>query len=141
MSHPEQTHQSSPTQVVLACGIIAGLVALLVAILALGGGSGIAAPTTDDRRLALLSASFLAGMLSFLAPCPLPLLPGYFAYTFQAFTGTLRGTIDRSNHGPRRLRSQGTLQITDLDADPEQRDCATDGLNQWGGLPVTRLLQ
>ena len=41
----------------------------------------------------------------------------------------------------RRLRSQGTLQITDLDADPEHRDCATDGLNQWGGLPVTRLLQ
>ena len=23
-----------------------------------------------------------------------------FAYSFQAFTGTLRGTIDRSNHGP-----------------------------------------
>ncbi len=64
-----------------------------------------------------------------------------FAYTFQAFTGTVRGTIDRSNHGPRRLRSQGTLEITDLDADPEHRDCATDGLNQWGGLPVTRLLQ
>jgi cytochrome c-type biogenesis protein len=84
MSHPEQTHQSSPTQVVLACGIIAGLVALLVAILALGGGSGIAAPTTDYRLLALLSASFLAGMLSFLAPCTLPLLPVYFAYTFQA---------------------------------------------------------
>ena len=64
-----------------------------------------------------------------------------FAYTFQAFTGTLRSTIDRSNHGSRRLRSQGTLQITDLDADPEHRDCTSNGLKQWGGLPVTRLLQ
>jgi hypothetical protein len=64
-----------------------------------------------------------------------------FAYSFQDFKGTLRGTIDRANHAPRRLRSQGTLQITDLDADPEHRDCATDGLNQWGGLPVIRLLQ
>jgi hypothetical protein len=60
-----------------------------------------------------------------------------FAYTFQAFNGTVRGTIDRANHGSRRLRSQGTLEIIDLDADPEHRDCATDGLNQWGGLPVT----
>src|SRR5262245_63288115 len=84
MSRHEQTRRSSPTQILLACGIIAGLVALLVAVLALGGGSGIAAPTTDYRLLALLPASFLAGMLSFLAPCTLPLLPAYFAYTFQA---------------------------------------------------------
>ena len=29
-----------------------------------------------------------------------------FSYDFQTFTGTLRGTIDKANHGPRRLRSQ-----------------------------------
>jgi hypothetical protein len=60
-----------------------------------------------------------------------------FAYSFQAFTGSVRGTIDKPNHGPRRLRSQGTLSITDLDADPDHRDCSTNGLKQWGGLPVT----
>ena len=60
-----------------------------------------------------------------------------FTYNFQAFAGTLTGTIDKPNHGPRRLRSQGSLRIVDLDADPDHRDCATNGLKQWGGLPVT----
>lgn len=64
-----------------------------------------------------------------------------FAYDFPSFTGRLMGTIDRANHGPRRLRSQGSLRIVDLDADPDHVNCSTDGLKQWGGLPVTRLLQ
>ncbi|HEY7266483.1 MAG TPA: hypothetical protein VH501_02205 [Solirubrobacterales bacterium] len=59
------------------------------------------------------------------------------SYNFQAFVGTLTVTIDKPNHGPRRLRSQGSLRIVDLDAGPDQRDCATNGLKQWGGLPVT----
>jgi hypothetical protein len=59
-----------------------------------------------------------------------------FAYSFQTFTGTLRGTIDRANHGPRRLRSQGTLSIVDLDADPDHVNCNSNGLKQWGGVPV-----
>jgi hypothetical protein len=62
-----------------------------------------------------------------------------FFYDFQTFTGTLRGTIDKPNHGPRRLRSQGTLSIMDLDADPGHMNCSTGGLKQWGGLPVTRI--
>jgi hypothetical protein len=60
-----------------------------------------------------------------------------FAYTFPSFSGTLRGTIDRANHGPRRLRSQGTLSIVDLDADPGHMNCNSNGLKQWGGLPVS----
>ena len=60
-----------------------------------------------------------------------------FAYAFAGFTGTLRGTIDKPNHGPRRLRSQGALQIVDLDADPDHVNCSSNGLQQWGGLPVT----
>jgi hypothetical protein len=59
-----------------------------------------------------------------------------FAYSFSGFSGTLRGTIDRANHGPRRLRSQGTLSIVDLDADPDHMNCNSNGLKQWGGLQV-----
>jgi hypothetical protein len=62
-----------------------------------------------------------------------------FTYSFPAFSGTLMGTIDKANHGPRHLRSQGTLRIVDLDADPDHMNCATNGLAQWGGLPVTRI--
>lgn len=60
-----------------------------------------------------------------------------FSYAFTGFTGTVRGTIDKANHGPRHLRSQGTLQIVDLDADPDHVNCTSNGLQQWGGLPVT----
>jgi hypothetical protein len=64
-----------------------------------------------------------------------------FAYSFTSFTGTLRGTIDKPNHGPRRLRSQGSLNIEDLDSNPGHTNCSTPGPKQWGGLPVKRLLQ
>ena len=40
-------------------------------------------PYADAGSLALLTtAAFLAGLLSFLSPCTLPILPAYFAYTF-----------------------------------------------------------
>ena len=60
-----------------------------------------------------------------------------FSYSFEGFTGTLGSTIDKPNHGPRRLRSQGSLNIVDLDSDPGHTNCSTRGLRQWGGLPVT----
>jgi len=34
--------------------------------------------------LALIPAAFISGGLSFLSPCSLPILPAYFAYTFQS---------------------------------------------------------
>lgn len=62
-----------------------------------------------------------------------------FSHTFTDFTGTVRGTIDKSNHGtkPRAPRSQGTLEITELDFGPGHTNCATNGLKQWGGVPLT----
>ncbi|MBI5682791.1 MAG: hypothetical protein HZC45_06470 [Deltaproteobacteria bacterium] len=35
------------------------------------------------RLLPIIVLSFLAGVLSFLSPCTLPILPAYFAFTFQ----------------------------------------------------------
>jgi hypothetical protein len=62
-----------------------------------------------------------------------------FSYTFTDFSGSVRGTIDKSNRAkkPRAPRSQGTLSIADLDADADHRNCNSDGLRQWGGLPLT----
>jgi len=37
----------------------------------------------NNNLLLLIPASFFAGMLSFLSPCTLPLLPAYFAFSFQ----------------------------------------------------------
>ena len=41
-------------------------------------------PTGGVSALALAPAAFLAGMLSFLSPCCLPVLSAYFAYSVQA---------------------------------------------------------
>jgi hypothetical protein len=61
-----------------------------------------------------------------------------FSYVFPTFTGTLGSTIDKPNRpGKRPLRSQGTLNVTDLDSDPGHTNCTTRGPMRWGGLPVT----
>lgn len=39
--------------------------------------------------LLFFPAAFLAGVLSFLSPCTLPILPAYFAFTFQARRGNV----------------------------------------------------
>jgi hypothetical protein len=63
-----------------------------------------------------------------------------FSYAFQTFTGTLGSTIDKPNRpGKRPLRSQGSLNVVDLDSDPGHTNCSTSGPKQWGGLPVTRI--
>jgi hypothetical protein len=62
-----------------------------------------------------------------------------FSYGFTGFAGTLQGTIDKPNTGPkpRAPRSQGQLTITDLDSNPGHTNCSTRGPKSWGGLPLT----
>lgn len=47
---------------------------------------GIMPEGNDESRnfLILIPAAFLSGLLSFISPCSLPILPAYFAYSFQA---------------------------------------------------------
>lgn len=85
MSRQAPIRRLPTTPTLLAGGLIAGLLVVLVAALALGGGSApVGGAAGGGSLLALLPAAFLAGLLSFVAPCTLPLLPAYFAYTFQA---------------------------------------------------------
>ena len=82
MAHPDRP-LARPASGALALGGVLGAVALLVVLsLALGGG-GREAPSAGEFAL-LVPQAFLAGLLSFLSPCTLPLLPAYFAYRVQA---------------------------------------------------------
>jgi cytochrome c-type biogenesis protein len=71
-----------PTRALLI-GLVAALVVGAIAVLSL---SGTGAETLAPRGsvLVLAPAAFLAGVFSFLSPCTLPILPAYFAFTFQA---------------------------------------------------------
>ncbi len=61
----------------------AALVVGTLALLSLTNGSAIMA-SGRGSVLVLAPAAFLAGIFSFLSPCTLPILPAYFAFTFQA---------------------------------------------------------
>ena len=62
--------------------ILVILVALLLIIVAIASGN--TNTQTGVSLLALIPAAFLSGVLSFLSPCSLPILPAYFAYSFQS---------------------------------------------------------
>ncbi len=62
----------------------AGVVLLFAVIALLGLGSDSPVAPTGASLLILAPAAFLAGVFSFLSPCTLPILPAYFAFTFQA---------------------------------------------------------
>jgi cytochrome c-type biogenesis protein len=62
--------------------ILGGLVLLLILLIASSGQT--TAPAWSNSILLLIPAAFFAGVLSFLSPCTLPLLPAYFAFSFQA---------------------------------------------------------
>ncbi|NJN15108.1 MAG: cytochrome c biogenesis protein CcdA [Oscillochloris sp.] len=65
-------------------GIIGGLLLFVVVVLSLNSGNDLNYLTGDGNVLILAIPAFLAGLLSFLSPCTLPILPAYFAFTFQA---------------------------------------------------------
>lgn len=67
----------------VALGTIAVLAVLLV-ILALNNGGEVSYLTGGNSAIGLALPVFLTGLLSFLSPCTLPILPAYFAVTFQA---------------------------------------------------------
>jgi cytochrome c-type biogenesis protein len=66
----------------LTVGILAGILVLFLAI-ALGSAE-MPSPVARGSLWLLAPAAFLAGILSFLSPCTLPILPAYFAFTFQS---------------------------------------------------------
>ena len=69
----------------LLIGVGLALLCGAVALLSLrDAGADAALPNGQGSLLVLAPAAFLAGIFSFLSPCTLPILPAYFAFTFQA---------------------------------------------------------
>jgi len=79
----------TPLQIALIAGGVILLLVLLVSILGRGtapppAGEQVPGDLSQTPFLALAGLSFFAGMLGFISPCTLPLLPAYFALTFQS---------------------------------------------------------
>src|SRR5215470_7788141 len=65
-------------------GLVAALALGAIAILSIANPSDQIVAPSSGSVLVLAPAAFLAGVVSFLSPCTLPILPAYFAFTFQA---------------------------------------------------------
>lgn len=66
-----------------ALGVILGGLLLLMVLLIASSGQTTRPAWGNDNLLLMVPAAFLAGILSFLSPCTLPLLPAFFAFSFQ----------------------------------------------------------
>jgi cytochrome c-type biogenesis protein len=82
-NQPAQSVPRTNRRLIIGGGVILVLL-LIVAILSLNSGDDTAYLTNGSSVLVLAIPAFLAGVLSFLSPCTLPILPAYFAFTFQA---------------------------------------------------------
>lgn len=67
----------------LFIGIGAVVLLALLALLITAPSDSLVMPTQNGIAV-LIPVTFLAGLFSFLSPCTLPILPAYFAFTFQA---------------------------------------------------------
>src|SRR5690242_13090401 len=69
----------------LLIGLGVALAIGVIAILSLNSGDASGLNEGGSGSVLVLApAAFLAGVFSFLSPCTLPILPAYFAFTFQA---------------------------------------------------------
>jgi cytochrome c biogenesis protein CcdA len=68
----------------LLIGLAAALAVGAIAILSFSSPADQSLSPAGGSVLVLAPAAFLAGVVSFLSPCTLPILPAYFAFTFQA---------------------------------------------------------
>jgi cytochrome c-type biogenesis protein len=69
----------------LFVGLAAALVVGVLAVLSFSSSeAAVGVPGGRGNMLVMAVAAFLAGIFSFLSPCTLPILPAYFAFTFQA---------------------------------------------------------
>jgi cytochrome c-type biogenesis protein len=82
---PEAEPERAFPRRALLIGLGLALLVGAVAVLSLrDAGADAAIPNGQGSLLILAPAAFLAGIFSFLSPCTLPILPAYFAFTFQA---------------------------------------------------------
>lgn len=83
VAQPAATKRRLPSRRLLFMAGALVVLAILV-LLSLNSGQDVSYLTGGSSVLVLAAPAFLAGVLSFLSPCTLPILPAYFAFTFQA---------------------------------------------------------
>ncbi len=80
MIQHEENGSGLTKRTLILVAVLSGGIILLI----LGLSTNSTQNTLGASMLALIPAAFLSGVLSFLSPCSLPILPAYFAYSFQS---------------------------------------------------------
>ena len=80
MIQHEENGSGLTKRTLILVAVLSGGIILLI----LGLSTNSTQNTLGASMLTLIPAAFLSGVLSFLSPCSLPILPAYFAYSFQS---------------------------------------------------------
>lgn len=83
-TQPESQQSHAIRSRLLIFGGMVAVALLMILLLSRNSGDDVAFVTGGSSVLVLALPAFFAGLLSFLSPCTLPILPAYFAFTFQA---------------------------------------------------------
>ncbi|GIV96863.1 MAG: cytochrome C biogenesis protein CcdA [Herpetosiphonaceae bacterium] len=83
MQQATSKEHTSIFRIIVAVGMILLVIGALMLLLQ-PSGQQLPAMPPEASIFALAIPAFLAGVLSFLSPCTLPILPAYFAFTFGA---------------------------------------------------------
>jgi cytochrome c-type biogenesis protein len=86
MQSIETTHPKISSRLIIALVVIAAAIFILILTSGLNVNTSAFA---GSSMAALLPAAFFAGVLSFLSPCTLPILPAYFAFSMQSRQGSV----------------------------------------------------
>lgn len=132
-SQPAAERRAPNTRLLLTFGLLAAATAVVLVVLGVGGG---AQAPGQANLLVLAIPSFLAGVLSFLSPCTLPILPAYFAFTFQQRRQNILLTTVAFVLGLATTMSVLGASTTALTAAVFSNK---DSLTFWGGLVVIAL--
>ncbi len=126
----EDQQKSSKIRLLLLGGLVAAVV--LVGLLSIGSGGQTSA--AGGRSLLILAPLvFLVGIFSFMSPCTLPILPAYFAFTFQARKQSIVAMTVAFFLG---LATTMTLLGTAATALGELFNEQREALTFWGGIIV-----
>jgi cytochrome c-type biogenesis protein len=127
--------QSPPPdrRLLIFVGIAVVLVGVIIAILSMDSGENTAMMTGRTVTPMLAVFAFFAGLLSFLSPCTLPILPAYFAFSFQS---NQRSIVTMTIAFFMGLATTMTLVGTGFTALGSLVSVYRDALTFWGGILI-----
>ncbi len=134
-SQPHDNEEQTPPdrRLLIFGGAAVVLIGLIIVVLSLDSGDNTTMMTGRSVTPMLAVFAFFAGLLSFLSPCTLPILPAYFAFSFQS---NQRSIVTMTISFFMGLATTMTLVGAGFTALGSLVSAYRDSLTLWGGIII-----